>query len=267
MIKRFIKKVYIKFITTGKFYRFDLKGLKLKKGDKVLVKTNQGVELGIVSDKSSQEKISEEDAQAINAQILRPLSDGDQEKLRQLKKKAREYLPECEKKALYHKYRMRLLDADLSFDERKLTFYFSADGRIDFRALVSDLVRSFKKLIRLQQVGARDEAKYFAAFGKCGRPLCCATHLGQIDSISLDMAKEQDIATAGTSKISGVCGKLMCCLAYEAGCYKKMRQEMPKIGAKIKTSKGVGKIVAQNVLKNSVTARVDDNLIEVEVKK
>jgi len=179
---------------------------------------------------------------------------------------AQEMIPECQKKILRHRLPMELLDAELSFDEKKLTFYFTADGRVDFRALVSDLASSFKKLIRLQQVGARDEARFLGGHGRCGQILCCRKFLkGDLDSITLDMAQIQGLAAMGPGRITGACGKLMCCLAFEIEEYKKMAKNLPKIGDEIKTEKGQGIVISQNVLQKKITVELPDkSKLEVE---
>ena len=161
---------------------------------------------------------------------------------------------------------MELMDAELSFDEKKLTFYFAAEGRVDFRSLVSDLASTFRKLIRLQQIGARDEARFLGGCGRCGQVLCCRRFLkGDLDSVTLEMAQLQGLAAMGTARVTGCCGKLMCCLKYELDEYREAVKSLPKIGEKIKTEKGFGFVISQNILAKKVLVEVEDgSKLEVE---
>jgi len=213
-------KVFIRFSSTGKIYSFKT-SLSLKADQQVLVETDQIIDEGMVIKKPD---VSEEG----QGTIIRKTTGEDKKILKSLKIKARSFLDEARKKVLRHGLQMQILDAELSFDQKKLTFYFSAPLRIDFRGLVSDMVRTFGKLIRLQQVGARDEAKYFGGIGKCGRELCCAKFLNNLESVTLEMAQVQELATAGSAKLSGCCGKLMCCLAFEVQNYQKSKKKEPK---------------------------------------
>lgn len=236
--------VYVRFPSTGKICSFKT-SLALNKDQQVLVETDQIIEEGLVVKNPD---VFEEGS----GTILRKTTQEDQKILKSLKIKARSFLEEARKKTTRHGLQMQILDGDLSFDEKKLTFYFCAPSRIDFRSLVSDMVRSFNKLIRLQQVGARDEARYFGGIGKCGRELCCAKFLNNLESITLEMAQVQELATAGSAKLSGCCGKLMCCLAFEAQNYKEIKKKMPKIGSEFKSSQGTGKVVGHNILEGKV---------------
>ena len=237
-------KAFIRVPSTGKVYEFAT-DLKLVKDQEVLVENEAITEVGIVVGK-------QESAESTTGQVLRPVSKEDHQTLCQLKKKARHFLLEAQKKSFRHGLNMKILDADLSFDEKKLTFYFSSDVRVDFRSLVSDMVRTFNKLIRLQQVGARDEARYFGGIGKCGRELCCSKFLNNLESITLEMAQVQEMSTAGSAKLSGCCGKLMCCLAFEAQNYEDVKKKMPKIGSQFSNTQGEGKVVGHNILEGKV---------------
>jgi len=239
-----MKKVFIRFPSSGKNLTFKT-GLSLKVDDHVLVEIEQIIEEAYVV---TSPEITEE----TEGQILRRTSDDDREVLAGLKVKARSFLPEAQKKVTRHGLNMRILDADLSFDQKKLTFYFCSPARIDFRSLVSDMVRSYNKIIRLQQVGARDEAKYFGGIGKCGRELCCAKFLKNLESITLEMAQTQELATAGSAKLSGCCGKLMCCLSFEVENYTELKEKMPKIGSLYKSKEGEGKVISHNVLEGKI---------------
>lgn len=252
-----MKNVFIRFPTTGKIYSYKT-GLVLKENQPVLVETDQIIEEGIVIKKA---EIFEEGT----GKILRQLTEEDQEVLQGLKQTARGFLKEAQKKASRHGLEMQILDADLSYDGKKLTFYFSAPARIDFRSLVSDMVQSFGKLIRLQQVGARDEARFFGGIGKCGRELCCSKFLNNLESITLEMAQVQELATAGSAKLSGCCGKLMCCLAFEAANYEELKKKMPKIGSIFASSQGSGKVIGHNILEGKVIIENNGKRTEVLV--
>ena len=239
----------IKLPSTGQVFSSEFEK-KLKVGQEVLVELESILEPAkVICENCPKENGDEETAKI---KILKVLSDKDIEFRKSLHKKAGQYLSEARAKVFRHGLNMGILDAELSFDEKKLTIYFSAEGRIDFRALVSDMVGSFHKIIRLQQVGARDEAKYFGGFGKCGRELCCAKFLNNLESITLEMAEIQEVAGNKPSKITGCCGKLMCCLSYEADSYKEIKSKMPKIGTRIETPQGEGKVVGHNVFEGKV---------------
>jgi len=253
--------ISVKFNSTFKVHQF-CTSLDLKAGERVLVDTENGLELGIVQEVKKGRKIKEEEV------VIRRLTEADEEKLAQLKEEAKEALAFCAQKAAKLRLSMKLIDADYSLDKKKLTFYFVAEDRIDFRELLRELIAHFHKSIRLQQLGPRDVSKLLGGLGPCGRPFCCTIFLDNIGSITLDMAKEQELTGVGSSKISGACGKLMCCLAYEAEIYEKMREGLPEVGQEIKTEKGKGKVVAQNVLKQSVVVELEDGTkIEQMVKK
>jgi len=224
-----MKTIRIKFSTTEKIYDY----LVIAKSefavqDEVLVDNGQIIEVGQII-KIIEKEVKENGFEKGVGKILRKLNREDYKKIAKLKKIALEFLPICQEKLLEHELvGMKILNADLSYDGKKLTIYFGAEGRIDFRDLVTDLVRTFKKIIRLQQIGARDEAKVFGGFGPCGREVCCKKHLRNIESITLDMAKEQNLLTS-SAKISGICGKLMCCLAYEKDLYREKKRKADKI--------------------------------------
>lgn len=218
-----MKQVHIRFPSTGKIYSYKT-SLNLSPGDIVLAESSGIVEEAIVMPQSENGEIEE-----TSEEILRVFSPEDRQQRAELKKKARDFIGETRKKVNRHSLKMSILDADLSFDEKKLTFYFAAANRVDFRSLVTDLAKSYNKLIRLQQVGARDEARFYGGIGKCGRELCCSKFLNNLESITLEMAQMQELSTAGSAKLSGCCGKLMCCLAFEAQNYPtKKKDEVSK---------------------------------------
>lgn len=241
-----MNKVYIFFPSTGKIYLYETT-FKLKPGDEILAENEQMVEQGRVV-----EKESDSVAELATGQIIRQKTPEDEALLKELKKTARGFIDEAQKKVIRHGLKMKILDADLSFDQRKLTFYFCADGRVDFRSLVSDMAKSFNKLIRLQQIGGREAIRYYGGIGKCGRELCCKAFLKNLENITLDMAQNQELSTAGSGKITGCCGKLMCCLSYEVNGYKETRKKMPKMGSSFSSPQGEGKVVGYNLLESKV---------------
>lgn len=215
-----MKKVFIRFLSTGKIYSFEARDekdapLRAKPNQGVLAEIDNIIEEGVVVEKEEVPTEIEEGT----GRVLRLMTLEDRQLRCRLKHMARGYIEEACKKVMRHGLNMKILDADLSFDQKKLTFFFSAGGRVDFRGLVLDMAKTFEKLIRLQQVGARDEAKYFGGIGKCGRELCCTKFINNMEAITLEMAQNQELMTAGTSKLTGCCGKLMCCLAFEAENY------------------------------------------------
>jgi cell fate regulator YaaT (PSP1 superfamily) len=240
-------KIFIRFPTTGKICFYE-SSLDVKPNDEVLVETDNILEAGVITRKPISSFPVEEGTGA----VLRVLSAEDKAERQNLKKAAHGFIDQAREKTLRHGLDIKILDAELSFDQKKLTFYFSADGRVDFRSLVSDMAKSFNKLIRLQQVGSRDEAKYFGGIGKCGRELCCSKFLNNLESITLEMAQTQELSTAGTAKLSGCCGKLMCCLSYEASNYEELKKKMPKIGSEYKSSQVVGVVIGHSILEGKI---------------
>ncbi len=248
-----MKKVFVRVPSTGKILSYNT-DLDLMKDQEVLVDTDNVVEAAVVINASST-AVAVEEGTGI---ILRKLTSEDSAEIQRLRGLARGYIEEAREKTQRHGLQLRILDAELSFDQKKLTFYFSADGRVDFRSLVSDMAKSFNKLIRLQQVGARDEAKLYGGIGKCGRELCCTKFLNNLESITLEMAQIQELGAAGSAKLSGCCGKLMCCLAFEAENYEELKKKMPKIGSVFKTSQAEGKVVGHNLLEGKVVLEGND---------
>lgn len=250
----------IEIPTTGKKHQIELdKGDKseYKIGDQILVNNGQITEVAkIVNTKSK--KTSDKKEEEFLGRIVRKVTDSDKQILVELKDKVRDYILQCQEKIEKHNLNaMKIIDADLSFDGKKITFFFSTEGRIDFRELVSDLVHSFQKIIRLQQIGSRDQTKLFGGFGKCGQELCCFRLNNSNESITLEMAKKQEI-NASSSKISGLCGKLMCCLAYELEDYEKLAKDLPQVGEIVKTKEGEGRIIGRNILQQTYTIVTKD---------
>lgn len=245
--------VGVRFKKAGKIYYFDPENTEFYYGQYVIVETARGMEFGTVV--IPNRDISEEDIILPLKPITRKATDEDIEKNRQNKEKEKEAFEVCVEKIKNHNLEMRLIATELTFDNNKLIFYFTADGRIDFRELVKDLAAVFKTRIELRQIGVRDEAKYVNGIGICGRPLCCATFLGDFHPVSIKMAKDQGLSLNPT-KISGVCGRLMCCLKYEQNAYEDLLKNLPKDGDIIDTPEGQGEVLSVNVLKQVIKAAI-----------
>jgi len=253
----------IRFHKGGRVYHFDPKDLELKNGDMVVVDTSFGNESGevvyvrdIEGDKIGRELMP----------VFRKFTKKDYETILKEEKNKKKYLKIAEALVKESKLDIKILDVNFSFDSKKITFIFSSESRIDFRDLVRNLSKKLKKQVVLRQIGPRDEARLLGGFGRCGRQFCCQTFLQDLESISMDMAKLQNMAGKGSSKISGVCGKLMCCLSYEVDTYKKLIRNMPAIGSKIKTKQGQGTVIDQNIIKQTVLVELDKNKAKVEVE-
>jgi len=244
--------------STGQTYELKT-DLQLKPRQEVIVEVDQIIEPAIVlCDKVCPGKKEVESLVQGNIRIIRAFTPEDEAFRTELKQRALKYLTDAQEKSLRHGLEIKIIRAELSLDEKKLTFYFTAEGRVDFRSLVADMVGSFHKIIRLQQIGPRDEAKIYGGFGKCGRELCCASFLNNLESVTLEMANLQEMAGTKTNKITGCCGKLMCCLSYEADAYQKVKAKMPRIGSKFQSTQGEGKVVGHNILENKVILETAD---------
>lgn len=262
--------VGVSFRRAGKIYYFDPGDYKLQSGDHVIVETARGIEFGEVV--LGPRKVSEEEIVAPLKKVIRPANEEDYEKNaenKRLEKKAHDI---CLSKIKKHGLPMKLIDVEYTFDHNKIIFYFTAEGRVDFRELVKDLARVFKTRIELRQIGVRDEAKMIGGLGICGRPLCCSLFLRDFDPISIKMAKKQEL-TLNPSKISGVCGRLMCCLKFEAMTYRELEEMMPEIGEFVELEEGDGEIidgeiVDRNLIKKTVLIDPGDGeLIEVDIEE
>lgn len=263
--------IYIKARSDGKTYKSDKGNLDLSSGDLVLFEADQHQEIAKIL---SLEEIKIETggpsaATENEAVLIRRLNDKDREIDGERLKEAQSCLGQAEEIVKKHDLPMEMIDADLSFDEKKLTFYFSAPGRIDFRSLVSELASTFQKLIRLQQVGARDRARCAGGVGRCGRDFCCKSFLkGELECVTTDMAYEQNLGQMGPNRTTGACGKLMCCLKYELEHYKETKKKLPAVGTEFKSGKGKGIVVSQSVLKNQITIELPDKTyVEVDCQK
>lgn len=257
-----VKVIGVRFKKAGKIYYFDPNNLNINKEDYVIVETARGIEFGqcVIGIK----EIKEEDIISPLKSVLRIADENDIKKHEENKAKEKEALEICTKKILEHNLVMKLIDVEYTFDNNKVIFYFTADGRVDFRELVKDLATIFKTRIELRQIGVRDEAKMIGGLGPCGRSLCCSSFLGDFASVSIKMAKEQNLSLNPT-KISGICGRLMCCLNYEQSTYESIRKELPKVGSIVKTPEGTGEVVQNNIVKESVKVKLkrkDEEVLE-----
>jgi len=256
--------IQVRLREAGKITYFSTGGMKFKAGDYVIVEADRGLDYGQVL--SETEAILDSDIDEPLKRVIRKANPWDMMQIEKNKKKIKEVMDTCAKKIQERKLNMKLIDAEFSFDRSKVMFYFTADGRVDFRDLVKDLAAAFKTRIELKQIGVRDEAKMLGGLGPCGRALCCATYLKDFEPVTIKMAKEQNLPLNPT-KISGLCGRLMCCLGYEYKTYKELMKGLPHEGEAMKTDKGNGKIINVNAIKRSVTVELEDgSQIEVSCK-
>lgn len=249
----------VRFKRAGKIYYFSPAGFDIKKFEKVIVETARGVEFGecVVAPK----QIGEDQIISPLKNVIRIASEEDIIKNKENKQKEKEAFEVCMAKIEEHQLKMKLIDVEYTFDNNKVIFYFTADGRVDFRELVKDLASIFRTRIELRQIGVRDEAKMIGGLGPCGRAMCCSAFLGDFAPVSIKMAKEQSLSLNPT-KISGICGRLMCCLNYEQEAYECIRKKLPKIGSVVNTPSGKGEVVANNVIKENVKVKVKVGDIE-----
>jgi len=248
------KTVGIQFKDHGKIYDFDSGHFVLKKGDNVMVITEEGPAVGRVC---SEPKNAEGEALKRELKkVFRLATDEDMGKHQRACGLEGAIYNFCYKRIKDRGMPMCLVSVDRRFDGSKVVVYFTADGRVDFRELVKDLVRKFRTRIEMRQIGVRHQAKMVGGLGTCGRPLCCTTFLNSFDPVTIKMAKEQNISL-NPSKISGMCGRLMCCLTYEYSYYEKIKRNFPKVGKRVMTEKGEGKVIRQNVLKETLTVLMD----------
>lgn len=246
--------VGVRFRTAGKIYFFDPCGLELEKGDRVIVETARGIECGTVV--LPNHEVPDEEVVAPLKNVIRKATEDDLKHVEENHVKEKEAFQICLEKIKKHGLEMKLIDVEYTFDNNKVLFYFTADGRIDFRELVKDLASVFRTRIELRQIGVRDEAKMMGALGPCGRPLCCSTHLSEFNPVSIKMAKEQSLSL-NPAKISGTCGRLMCCLKYEQETYEYLLNRAPKVDAVVQTPNGQGTVVQVNLLRELVKVKLD----------
>lgn len=245
--------VGVRFKEVGKVYYFDPDGASLKKGDRVIVETARGIECGEVA--MDNRIVDDEEIVHPLKMIIREATEEDLKTVEENKKKEKEAFDICLKKIANHGLEMHLVDVEYTFDNSKILFYFTADGRVDFRELVKDLASVFRTRIELRQIGVRDESKMLGGLGMCGRPFCCGTFLGEFQPVSIKMAKEQGLSL-NPVKISGTCGRLMCCLKYEQDAYEHLLKITPKQGATVETAEGRGTVVDVNLLTGILKVRL-----------
>ena len=263
----------VRFKQVGKIYYFSPNGVQMPIGEKVIVETARGIECGEVA--IANREIDDEGIVKPLKTVIRIATEEDRKHIEENKAKEKKAFKLCLEKIEKHKLDMKLVDVEYTFDNNKILFYFTADGRVDFRELVKDLASVFKTRIELRQIGVRDEAKMLGGIGSCGRPLCCSTFLGDFEPVSIRMAKDQNLSL-NPAKISGICGRLMCCLKYEnhmycckeGGCKRNCgndRVEIPKLGSLVVTPLGEGKVTGINrAMRTASVQLTPDNVIQVE---
>jgi cell fate regulator YaaT (PSP1 superfamily) len=245
----------VRFKEVGKVYYFDPDNKKLKLDDTVIVETSRGVECGKVA--IANKEVPDEEIVHPLKKLVRVATKEDLRRLEDNARKEKDAMKVCEQKIAEHGLEMKLVDVEYTFDNSKILFYFTADGRVDFRALVKDLASVFRTRIELRQIGVRDESKMLGGLGVCGRPFCCSSFLGEFHPLSIKMAKEQGLSLSPT-KISGTCGRLMCCLKYEQDAYTDLIKRTPKVGTLVKTPLGRGLVVETNLLARTLKVKMDN---------
>lgn len=256
-----MKVVGVKFRDHGRIYDYESTGIDLKERDIVMVETERGPELAFVA-RMPIERSPEFFPKPLS-KVIRLADEQDMERGQRNLIREREAKRVCLAKIQEHKLPMKLIGVDSFFDGSKIIFFFVSEGRVDFRALVKDLASVFKTRIEMRQVGVRNEAKMIGGLGNCGREFCCCTFLKEFEPVSVKMAKEQNLAL-NPQKISGACGRLMCCLAYEIETYTELKKDLPKVGKKVVTPQGTGKVVQQNVICRRIRVALEDGK-EIEV--
>ncbi|KYD00942.1 stage 0 sporulation family protein [Heyndrickxia sporothermodurans] len=251
--------VGVRFKKAGKVYYFDPGDLSIQKNDSVIVETVRGVEFGKVV--TNRKTVEENDVVLPLKKVIRIADQKDHLIVDENKDAANEAYRVCCEKIIEHQLDMKLVDVEYTFDRNKVIFYFTADGRVDFRELVKDLASIFRTRIELRQIGVRDEAKMLGGIGPCGRMLCCSTFLGDFEPVSIKMAKDQNLSLNPT-KISGLCGRLMCCLKYENDEYESAKEILPDVGETVETPLGLGKVVGLNILERILQVQLDERVLE-----
>ena len=260
-----VKVIGVRFRTAGKIYFFSPGKLEIKQGDHVIVETARGVEFGRVV--SGPKEVKEEEVVQPLKSVIRIATEQDEKTEEKNREKEKEAFQICLEKIRKHGLEMKLIDAEYTFDNNKVLFYFTADGRIDFRELVKDLAAVFRTRIELRQIGVRDETKIRGGIGICGRPLCCHTYLSEFAAVSIKMAKEQNLSLNPT-KISGVCGRLMCCLTNEEETYEELNSQLPSVGDSVTTCDGLtGTVHSLSVLRKLVKVIVNLEDDEKEIRE
>ncbi len=244
----------VRFKNTGKVYYFDPGQEKLSCGERVIVETARGVECGEVA--MANREVNDSTIVQPLRKLVRKATKDDLRRAEENRRKEKDAFRICEEKIAERGLEMKLVEVEYTFDNSKILFYFTADGRVDFRELVKDLASQFRTRIELRQIGVRDEAKMLGGMGICGRPFCCGSFLGGFQPVSIKMAKEQGLSL-NPVKISGACGRLMCCLKYEQEAYQDLLRTTPKVNALVSTPEGKGVVIDQNLLTRKLTVRLD----------
>ncbi|MBU1862675.1 MAG: stage 0 sporulation family protein [Candidatus Omnitrophica bacterium] len=254
-----VEVIQVRMRESGKVVFYNARGIKFNVGEYIVLEADRGIDYGqVVSETELIENAAfDEPLKA----VIRRVDNKDKEKIKKNKQKSREAHNICEKKIIEHRLPMKLVDTEYAFDVSKLVFYFTSEGRVDFRDLVKDLAAVFKVRIELRQIGVRDEAKMLGGLGHCGRKLCCGTFLKDFEPVTIKMAKEQNMSLNPT-KISGVCGRLMCCLDYEYKTYKDFSAYLPVEGERLKTPEGTVRVRNVNILKKKVMVEFEDGLVK-----
>jgi cell fate regulator YaaT (PSP1 superfamily) len=247
--------VGVRFKKAGKIFYFDPIDLPVEKDSSVIVDTARGLEYGNVV--IGKRDVAENDVVLPLKKVIRIADEADAKLVEGNKTAARDAFTACQEKIKEHSLKMKLVDVEYTFDRNKIIFYFTAEGRVDFRELVKDLASIFRTRIELRQIGVRDEAKLLGGIGPCGRLLCCSTFLGDFEPVSIKMAKDQNLSLNPT-KISGLCGRLMCCLKYEHDNYESAKEDLPRIGKLVMTSLGQGKVVGLNAAERVIKVQIFD---------
>ncbi|MBC3804845.1 stage 0 sporulation protein [Acetobacterium fimetarium] len=256
--------VGVRFKKVGKIYYFDPLNIEFAQFEPVIVETVRGIEYGEIA--LTARDVDDNEIVAPVKPVIRKATEKDTLEYEKLKKNELDARDVFIAKAKKHKLEMKLIDVEYTFDQKKAIFYFTAEGRVDFRELVKDLASIFKVRIELRQIGVRDEAKIFKGLGVCGRTTCCAQWLGDFTPVSIKMAKEQNLSLNST-KISGICGRLLCCLTYEQEFYEEVSKKLPKVGQKVITADGEGEVFKLSILEETVFVKIQVNKDETEVKK
>lgn len=255
------KVIGVRFRQAGKIYFFDPLDFEVKRGNYVIVETVRGIEYGQVV--SGIRYVKDDEVVLPLKPVIRIATEQDKKQVEENQKAAKSAMGVCLEKIRNHGLEMKLVDAEYTFDRNKIIFYFTADGRVDFRELVRDLAAVFRTRIELRQIGVRDEAKMLGGLGPCGRVLCCSSFLGDFEPVSIKMAKDQNLSL-NPAKISGLCGRLMCCLKFENEVYAEAKQLLPDLGEQVVTKEGMGKVISINMLERRVLVELADTGAMVE---
>jgi len=247
--------VGVRFKKAGKVYYFDPNQFDISENEFVIVETVRGIEYGKVV--ITKKQVDENDVVLPLKKVIRIANENDRTIVEENKHAAKEAYQVCQQKVVEHNLDMKLVDVEYTFDRNKIIFYFTADGRIDFRELVKDLAAIFRTRIELRQIGVRDEAKMLGGIGPCGRMLCCSTFLGDFEPVSIKMAKDQNLSL-NPAKISGLCGRLMCCLKYENDEYEAAKEQLPDLDQRIQTPHGTGRVIGLNILERLIQVELVD---------